>query len=275
MAEEIRDGYLGDLPEELRIKVMAIHKMIVDACNAEIKRKQYDDIRDLPWAKEMLNEFLKQPKDKDLCGSVRVYKKGRRYRCMIQVTGHPMNNRNTENEEYFHGFIRNVHTSLKGKVRKQFDVALTCESEHGENFEGFDIWTKGAVAKCLWENKFADKKTKIERPEKIYESIEYVYAGVDELPWGLQSQIQSITESLQTTTDDVYCLIRRCDESSGYIGLGAAPEITMKDSRMIAESVNRESVCKTLSIGESYRLILSPEYADKLATWLNINSGGC
>lgn len=271
--EEIRDGYLGDLPEDLRIKVMAIHKMIVDACNSEIKRKLYDDIRDLPWAKEKLNEFLREPKDKDLCGSVRVYKKGKRYRCMIQVTGHPMNSRNTEDEEFFHGFIRNVHTALKGKVRRQFDVALTCESEHGENFEGYDIWTKGNVAAMLWE-KFADKKTKIERPEKIYESLEYVYAESDELPWGLQEEIKLITERLDTVADS-FCLIRRNgDDVKGYIELAAVPEVTIKDAHELYESINETCVCKTFAVNDKYNLILSPEYADKLATWINCNAGG-
>ena len=271
--EEIRDGYLGDLPEDLRIKVMAIHKMIVDACNAEIKRKLYDDIRGLPWAKELLNEFLREPKDKDLCGSVRVYKKGKRYRCMIQVTGHPMNTRNTEDEELFHGFIRNVHTSLKGKVRRQFDVALTCESEHGENFEGYDIWTKGNVAKELWE-KFEDKKTKIERPEKIYESLQYTYAGIDELPWGLQSEIQSIAECISTVADDAYCLIREGNDTTGYIELAEAPDVMINGFTEICESINRECVCKTFTADDNYNLILSPEYADKLSMWMNCNTGG-
>lgn len=268
--EEIRDGYLGDLPENIQTNIMAIHKMIINACNAELKRKLYDDIRNLPWAKEMLNEFLREPKDGDLCGSVRVYKKGKRYRCMIQVTGHPINTRNTENEELFHGFIRNVHTSLKGKIRKQFDVALTCESEHGENFEGYDIWTKGKVAAELWE-KFEDKKTKIERPEKVYESLDYVYTEANELPWGLQNELSILESELQSTSTP-FCLIRRYgDNVTGFIELAAVPEVMIKDAKSLNEMVDIECVCKALSIADSYNLSLTPEYAAKLATWIDVN----
>ena len=96
--EEVRDGYLGDLPEEVRIKIMAVHKMISDAANSEFKKKKYNNINTQAWAKTMLDEFLTMPTDKNHVGSVRVYKKGNVYKCMIQCTGHVTNNRNTEDE---------------------------------------------------------------------------------------------------------------------------------------------------------------------------------
>jgi len=273
MAEEIRDGYLGDLPEDIQIKIMGVHKMIVDACNSEMKRSFYDDIRNVPRVKTLLDEFLVEPKDGTLCGSVRVYKKGKRYRCMIQVTGHPVNNRNTEDEEMFHGFIRNTHVALRTKIRRKYDVTLTCESEHGENFEGFDIWTKSKVAKQIWE-KFEGKNTKIKRPEKVYESLEYTYAGIDELPYGLQTSIIALTECLNTVNPDtgLVTIRKNGEDVLGFIELTSINgEISFKDANVISEAVRREMVCKTLAIGETYQLKLDTEYANKLASWMNIN----
>jgi hypothetical protein len=88
---------------------------------------------------------------------------------MIQVTGHPTNVRKTDEDELFHGFIRNVHVAIRTKVRRMFDVTLTCESQHGESFDGYDIWTKQQTAKELWES-FITKSNKI---TKVTESMDY------------------------------------------------------------------------------------------------------
>ena len=157
--EEVRDGFLGDLPEELRIKVMAIHKIIVDKTRAEFRMPKYDKINKQGWAKSWLEEFLAEPTDKNHIGSVRVYRKGKRFRCMIQISGHVTNNRNTDDEELFHGMIRNVFVSIRSQVRRKFDCTITCESEHGEPFEGYDIWTKQKTAAQVWEC-FEGKKIK-------------------------------------------------------------------------------------------------------------------
>ena len=138
--ELVRDGYLGDLPVEVQSKIMEISKLVADNCYSTIKEKTYKDIADKGWAKTMLSEFLSTPKDKSHEGSVRVYKKGNRYSCMIQLTGHPVNNRNSIDEELFHDFIRNVHGDIRAIVRRKYDMHLTCESEHGEHFEGFDVF---------------------------------------------------------------------------------------------------------------------------------------
>lgn len=196
--EEVRDGFLGDLPEELRIKVMNIHKVIVDKTRAEFKLPKYDTINKTTWAKGWLEEFLAEPSDKNHIGSVRVYKKGKRVRCMIQISGHVTNNRNTEDEELFHGMIRNVFVAIRSTVRRKFDCTITCESEHGEPFEGFDIWTKQKTAQVVWD-KFEGLKTKKIVPMK--ESFEegnrdVIYTSIFALPNGLQNTILECVENI-------------------------------------------------------------------------------
>ena len=86
--EEVRDGFLGDLPEEVRVKVMNIHKVIVDKIRTEYKLPKYNNFNNTSWAKAWVETFLEEPSDKNHIGSVRVYKKGKKYRCMIQISGH-------------------------------------------------------------------------------------------------------------------------------------------------------------------------------------------
>lgn len=197
--EEVRDGFLGDLPEDIRIKVMNIHKMVVATVNEVFKNKAYDPIRNTAWAKTMIEEFLVMPQDKTATGSVRLYKKGKKHSCMIQLTGHVNNNRNDIDHELFHDFIRNVHQSMRKDVRRKYDMTLTCESEHGEHFEGFDVWTTSKVAKQLWEQ-FADKKTK--KAEFHSESVEnnnhcnVMALDIEDLPLGLQEMIESVKNDI-------------------------------------------------------------------------------
>ena len=204
--EEVRDGYLNDLPSDLIDKLMKISKLIADTCRDEIRSKDYDDIRNDLWCKSALDEFCTTPKDKSHVGSVRVYKKGKRFSCMIQITGHVDNLRDNFTKELFHEFIRDVHTTVRPKVRRKYDMTVTCESEHGEHFEGFDVWTKQKVAKEIWE-KFEDKKTLKIKPIKESAEMdknikrESVTVSLEELPIGLQSTIlnmnESITDSIQ------------------------------------------------------------------------------
>lgn len=193
----VRDGFLGDLPESVQNRVMAIHKLVIETVNTISKDKHYKDIIETTWAKSMIDEFLTQPTDKKETGSVRVYKQGNRYSCMIQLTGHVTNNRNDIDHELFHDLIRNVHISMRSKVRRKFDMRLTCESEHGEHFEGFDVWTKQKEAKEIWEL-FEDKKTKDikefddEYKESVGESnntIDSIIVEFNDLPDGIKNSL--------------------------------------------------------------------------------------
>lgn len=194
--EEVRDGYFGDLPEDVQIKLMNIHKVIVDKVTAEYKLPKYSLFNNTSWAKQWLEIFLQMPSDKNQVGSVRVYKKGKKYSCMIQMTGHVTNQRNSEEEEFFHGMIRNAFTAIRPIIRKKYDCTITCESENGEPFEGFDIWPKNKVAEQIW-NQFEDKKTKKIKPyEESSEDIgkNILVVDMDELPYGLQQIVESASK---------------------------------------------------------------------------------
>ena len=203
--EQIKDLYFKDLPNDLQKTLMEVHKMIVAQCQATWKNKLYDDIRESDWAKSMFDEFLTMPMAKSNVGSVRIYKKKNRYSCMIQITGHVPNNREDIEHEIFHEFIRTVHQSLRSKVRRKFDLALTCESEHGEHFEGMDVWTKQKFAKELWEH-FADTKiiTKgVPKDEEVTESVDSENSDpvvhtfdINALPSGLQKKISDLNQKI-------------------------------------------------------------------------------
>lgn len=160
--ELVRDGFLGDLPEEIQTKIMNIHKLVVSTCEEVWKHEEYDDIRNEDWAKTAIEEFCVMPSDKNQVGSVRSYKQGKRHSCMIQLTGHFINHRNDIKHELLHEFIRHVHQQMKPEVRKLYNMRLDCESMHGEPFEGMDVWPSSKVAKVIWDKFEAeDKKVKV------------------------------------------------------------------------------------------------------------------
>ena len=205
--ELVRDGFFGDLPEEIQLKIMNIHKLICSTCEEVWKDKAYNPIREEDWARTAIEEFCTQPADNNLVGSVRVYQKGKRNTCMIQITGHVINHRNDINHELLHDFFRHVHYDMKQKVRKQFDMRLTCESEHGEPFEGFDVWPSSKVAKVIW-NLFEDKKTKnikeMKESTDTYHT-EKIFAEMYELPNGLQEFIENLNGDIVESMMDHLC----------------------------------------------------------------------
>lgn len=201
--EQIKDVYFKDLPDWLQSDLMEIHKIIVQGCHDEWQKPFYDDLRKNDWAKSMYDEFIEMPMGKRNTGSARLYKKKNRYSCMIQITGHVPNNREDIPHEEFHEFIRAVHINLKAKIRRKYDMALVCESEHGEHFEGFDVWPKQKVAKELWEQ-YPDVKVIEDKPhteEEVTESAtEFTHPKtyvleIGDLPIGLQSGLLSIQEA--------------------------------------------------------------------------------
>ena len=201
--EQIKDVYFKDLPDWLQSDLMEIHKIIVQGCHDEWQKPFYDDLRKNDWAKSMYDEFIEMPMGKRNTGSARLYKKKNRYSCMIQITGHVPNNREDIPHEEFHEFIRAVHINLKAKIRRKYDMALVCESEHGEHFEGFDVWPKQKVAKELWEQ-YPDVKVIEDKPhteEEVTESAtEFTHPKtyvleMGDLPIGLQSGLLSIQEA--------------------------------------------------------------------------------
>lgn len=203
MKEEVRDGCLQDLPEELRTKVMTIHKIVVDKCWEEFKLPKYDSINKLGWAKSWLEKFLIVPTPTGPIGSVRVYKKGKRCRCVIQLTDHIDNSRNTDAEDLFHGMLRNVMVSIRSKIRRKFDCTILCLSEHGEPYEGYALVTKQNTAKEIWE-KFEDKKTKgitVMKESYIDRFRSTMSVGIDSVPRGLQQLIVETVNMVNGVND--------------------------------------------------------------------------
>lgn len=301
--EEVRDGYFYDIPEDLRTKILNIHKIVVDTCRSEFKLDKYNSINNTDWAKNWLETFLTPPSDKSIIGWVRVYRKGKRYRAMIQLTGHVNSHRNTEEEELFHGFIRNVHTAVRSKVRRLYDMTLTCESIHGEPFEGFDLWTKNDTAKMLWEY-FDDKKIKRIIPMKE-SGINYLVIGGKELPLQLHQLVLEcnanifikglldkcitegkeslkepvLSEYMESTSDIGYVIIRNnCNDYFGEMVL--SPSIKMESIKDVystmVEEFNQKNPGKELLLFDEdgsyyFGLALDNVYTEKLYNYLMNN----
>lgn len=171
--EKVRDGFLGDLPPDLQTKVMNIHKLIKDTVRDILDDDNYEDLKKSSWAKSCIDEFCVMPKDKSEIGSIRVYKKGKTYRCMIQATGHFTNHQYGWIEELLHDFICNVYATVRPKIRKQYDMTITNEGRTGQPFEGFDIYPNPKVVRDIWDS-LEGRKTKT-----ITEGVEEIEVSSD------------------------------------------------------------------------------------------------
>ena len=310
--EEIKDVYYKDLPESLQKDLMEIHKIIVQGCHDEWQKSYYDDIRNSAWAKSMYDEFCEMPMGKQNTGSARLYKKKNRYSCMIQITGHVPNNREDIQHEEFHEFIRAVHINLKAKIRRKFDMALVCESEHGEHFEGFDVWPKQKVAKMLWE-KYPDVRIIEDKPHKdkeVTESTHTYSMDVECLPYGLQEKVFAYNEfirhnivanasdellnedgfvefmySTDLTDDDIgYTEVTESIESNGKIYLTGplylkgVKEYKEEVTELIKDTCNQlnylmdDSTKKIIFENNQFVLVLDPEYANKIVEYSMVES---
>lgn len=157
--EKVRDGFLGDLPQDLQTKVMNIHKLIKTTVKDLLDNDNYSDLKESRWAMTCIDDFCVMPKDKSDIGSVRVFKNGKTNRCMIQATGHFRNHQYGWIEELLHDFICNVYSTIRPKIRRHYDMTITNEGRSGNSYEGFDIYPNAKIAKEIWD-KFEDKKTK-------------------------------------------------------------------------------------------------------------------
>lgn len=310
--EQIKDVYFKDLPDWLQSDLMEIHKIIVQGCHDEWQKPFYDDLRNNDWAKSMYDEFIEMPMGKRNTGSARLYKKKNRYSCMIQITGHVPNNREDIPHEEFHEFIRAVHINLKAKIRRKYDMALVCESEHGEHFEGFDVWPKQKVAKELWEQ-YPDVKVIEDKPhteEEVTESTHIYSMDLECLPYGLQERVlasnrfirDNITvhasdkllgekgfaefvSSADLMDDDVgYTEITEAEESNGRIyltgplylkGVKDYKEEVTDLIRYTCDQLNwlmHDPTKKVLFERNQFVLDLQPGYADKVVEYALVES---
>lgn len=170
--EKVRDGFLGDLPQDIQSKVMNIHKIIKKAVDDLLEDDNYSDLKESRWAMTCIDDFCVMPKDKSDIGSIRVYKNGKNYKCMIQVTGHFRNHQYGWIEELLHDFLGNVYMTVRPKIRKQYDMTIVNEGKNGEWFEGFDIFLNPKSVKVIWDS-LDDRKTKtiIEEVENDYQDF--------------------------------------------------------------------------------------------------------
>ncbi len=210
--DKVRDGYLGDLPEPLRVKVMNIHKLIKSTVDELIEEANYDDLKSSRWAMSCIDEFCAMPKDQSDVGSIRVCKSGpKNFRCMIQATGHFRNHQYGWIEELLHDFIGNVYTTVRPIVRKKYDMTITNEGRTGNPFEGFDIYPPPKQAQAIWDS-LEDRKTKTVT-EAADESVDYddrlitekkedsgksVTCGFKKLPKGLSSIVNELNGSIKS-----------------------------------------------------------------------------
>ena len=310
--EEIKDVYYKDLPDWLQKDLMEIHKIIVQGCHDEWQKNFYDDIRNSAWAKSMYDEFCEMPMGKQNTGSARLYKKKNRYSCMIQITGHVPNNREDIQHEEFHEFIRAVHINLKAKIRRKFDMALVCESEHGEHFEGFDVWPKQKIAKMLWE-KYPDVKVIEDKPHKdaeVTESTHTYSMDIECLPYGLQEKVFAYNEfirhnivvnasdelldedgfvefvcSADLSDDDIgYTEVTESIESDGKIYLtgplylSGVKEYKEEVTELIKDTCNQlnylmdDSTKRVIFENNQFVLVLDSEYANKVVEYSMVES---
>lgn len=214
--EKVRDGFLGDLPDDLQSKVMNIHKLIKAAVHDILEDNNYADLKESKWAMSCIDEFCAMPKDKGDIGSVRVYKNGKTYRCMIQATGHFRNHQYGWIEELLHDFIKNVYATVRPTIRKKYDMTITNEGRTGQPYEGFDIYPNPKSVKDIWD-RFEDKKTKtitesteISDSQMVKESSKDITEGtIKDLPKGFASLINDTAADIadrfrEIVKDDKY-----------------------------------------------------------------------
>lgn len=157
--EKVRDGYLKDLPEPVQKKVFEINKLIVNTVNELLDDKHYQDIKSSRWAMSCIDEFCQKPAGKSECGSVRVYQKGKKYRCMVQITGHFTNHQYGWIEELLHEIIAHTFQNIRPTIRKKYDITIENEGARGAVHEGFDIILPSKESQQIWEL-LDDRKTK-------------------------------------------------------------------------------------------------------------------
>lgn len=261
--EKVRDGFLGDLPQDLQTNVMNIHKLIKTTVDDLLDNKNYSDLKDSSWAMSCIDDFCKMPKDKSDIGSIRVFKNGKNYKCMIQGTGHFRNHQYGWIEELLHEFICNVYATIRPTIRKKYDMTITNEGRTGNPFEGFDIYPNNKVAKEIWE-KLDDRKTKtvLESHEIIEVTdalIQYYESGArlsfDEFMYRLSNDtltlakyerynFKSMIESLIAIDEDHVLMEAKSDNKPEY-NVDMSESEAKKTLRTLSQQIINDTLSKS------------------------------
>lgn len=207
--QSVRDGYLEDLPEAIQSKVISICKLVTNKLNEKIKDEHYEDLTSSNWAMSCLDEFRTPPTMKGEVGSVRVYKYGKQYKCMIQVTGHFRNHQYGWIEELLHEIIADTYQEIRPDIRRKFDVTLNNESTRGNPNEGFDIFLNKQDSEKIW-NLFEGRKTKVIKES----SEEYLDEGFFDIFKKNKPTDPPISTAIPTVVKRRYIVIGEDDKQS-------------------------------------------------------------
>lgn len=171
--EKVRNGYLGDLPQDVQTSVMNIHKIIKDAADDLLNDSNYSDLSESSWAMSCIDEFCAMPKDKSDIGSFRVYKgrngKKNTYRCIIQISGKFRNHQYGWIEELLHEFFLNMYSTVRTVIRKKYDMTLVNDGKNSNAYEGYTLQMNSKYVEPIWES-LNDRKTLTVK--ESYESID-------------------------------------------------------------------------------------------------------
>ena len=201
MPKLVKDGYFGDLDNDLQNKLILIHRLLKDAIYSLLEdEKDFKKLNNDEWAKSKIDEFLVMPIDKNKVGSVRVYNNKNKFSCMIQITGHFENMNENDTEQKLNKLINTLYEKYKKPVKDKFNLILRSEYKNGESFEGFDVWLVGEDAKKIWDL-FEFKKVKeINKEKELDESViyeeEYEYK---QLPNQLKMYIKESIDNINNT----------------------------------------------------------------------------
>lgn len=274
--EKVRDGYLGDLPEDLQSKVMNIHKLIKNTIHDLLDDPNYEDLKESSWAMSCIDEFCVMPKDKGEVGSIRVYKNGKTYRCMIQATGHFRNHQYGWIEELLHDFIGNVFATIRPKIRRKYDMTITNEGRTGQPYEGFDIYPNPKVVRDIWDS-LNDRKTKtvtesitsVEESMNISEDLMNYYEFYNKISYDeyfyekshgkLKYDFRKVFDwNTGNALKIVYSLddINIKDIGNGYLGLNDNDENRKNAIRDIQKNITKKGNMDHLSSGQKILAII-------------------
>jgi len=203
MPKLVKDGYFGDLDNNLQKNLISVHKVLKDMMyNLLENEKEFKELNNDEWAKSKIDEFLVGPTDKNKVGSIRAYNNKNKFSCMIQITGHFENMNENSVEQKLNKLINTLYERCKNVIKKEYNLILRSEYKNGESFEGFDVWLVGEDAKKVWDL-FEFKKVKeINKEKELDESViyekEYEYK---ELPNQLKIYVKESIDNIKNTLE--------------------------------------------------------------------------
>lgn len=140
------------LPSDLSKKVKDVNKYIIDNLHKMIKKDKYKLYKSNDQFVDYINEFSKSLSDIDSKDAVQLWPiKNNKYRCMIQITGHVINNQDDDIKKVFHKLLGELFKKLKYHIQKNFDMRLDYEYNEKNLLDGFDVYTSPELAKKLYD----------------------------------------------------------------------------------------------------------------------------